>query len=45
LEAAVGNLTLDTSRHFAAVRRDIRGFIAGSDAGRDVEALVEELLS
>ena len=26
-------------------RRDIRAFIAESEAGRDVEALVEELLS
>lgn len=45
LEAAVGNLKLDHGRHFAAVRRDVRGFIAQNDAGRDVEELVEELLS
>ena len=45
LEAAIGKLELDPGRHFAAVRRDIRGFIAESEAGRDVEALVEELLS
>jgi hypothetical protein len=45
LEAAIGKLKLDPGRHFAAVRRDIRGFIAESEAGRDVEALVEELLS
>jgi hypothetical protein len=32
-------------RQFAAVRRDIRGFIAEGEAGRDVKALVEELLS
>jgi hypothetical protein len=45
LEAAIGQLELDPGRHFAAVRRDIRKFIAESEAGRDVEALVEELLS
>jgi hypothetical protein len=45
LEAAIGNLEFDPGRHFAAVRRDIRAFIAESEAGRDVEALVEELLS
>jgi hypothetical protein len=45
LEAAIGKLGLVPGRHFAAVRRDIRGFIAESEAGRDVEALVEELLS
>ena len=45
LEAAVGKLELVPGRHFAAVRRDVRGFIAESEAGRDVEALVEELLS
>ena len=45
LEAAIGKLELDPGRHFAAVRRDVRGFIAESEAGRDVEALVEELLS
>ena len=45
LEAAIGKLELVPGRHFAAVRRDIRGFIAESEAGRDVEALVEELLS
>jgi hypothetical protein len=33
-----------TGRHFAAARRDIRAFIAKSEADRDVEALVEELL-
>ncbi len=36
---------LEPGRHFAAIRRDIRDFIAESEAGRDVEALVEELLS
>src|SRR4051794_15263375 len=45
LEAAIGKLELDPGRHFAAVRRDVREFIAESEAGRDVEALVEELLS
>ena len=45
LEAAIGKLELVPGRHFAAVRRDIRGFIAESEAGRDVEAMVEELLS
>jgi SAM-dependent methyltransferase len=45
LEAAIGKLEVDHRRHFAAVRRDIRGFIAASEAGQDVEALVEELLS
>jgi hypothetical protein len=45
LEAAIGKLKLDPGRHFAAVRRDIRAFIAASEPGRDVEALVEELLS
>ena len=36
---------LEPGRHFAAVRRDIRGSIAESEAGREVEELVEELLS
>jgi SAM-dependent methyltransferase len=45
LEAAIGKLEIVPGRHFAAVRRDIRGFIAESESGRDVEALVEELLS
>ena len=45
LEAAIGKLELVPGRHFAATRRDVRGFIAESEAGRDVEALVEELLS
>ncbi len=45
LEAAIGKLTIAPGRHFAATRRDIRAFIAESEAGRDVEALVEELLS
>jgi SAM-dependent methyltransferase len=45
LEAEIGKLELDTSRHFAAVRRDVRQFIAASEAGQDVEELVEELLS
>jgi hypothetical protein len=45
LEAVIAGLDLDTGRHFAAVRRDVRAVIAASDAGRDVEELVEELLS
>jgi len=45
LEADIAKLEIDPERHFAAVRRDIRGFIAKSEAGRDVEALVEEFLS
>ena len=44
LEAAIASLEL-RSVHFAAVRRDIRKFIAESEAGQDVESLVEELLS
>lgn len=45
LEAAIGDMELGSGRHFAAVRRDVRGFIAESEAGREVEELVEELLS
>jgi hypothetical protein len=45
LEAAIGKLPVEAGRHFAAVRRDVREFIAASEAGRDVEALVEELLN
>lgn len=45
LEEAIANLELRQGVHFAAVRRDIRKFIAESEAGRDVEDLVEELLS
>ncbi|RUL88320.1 hypothetical protein [Tautonia sociabilis] len=45
LEAAIGALELDPGRHFAAVRRDVRRVIAESEAGQDIEALVEELLS
>ncbi len=45
LEAAIAAIAIEPGRHFAAVRRDIRAFIAESEAGRDVEALVEELLS
>jgi hypothetical protein len=45
LEEAIAKLDLVPGRHFAAVRRDVREFIAESEAGRDVEALVEELLS
>ncbi|MBY0512399.1 MAG: N-6 DNA methylase [Gemmataceae bacterium] len=45
LEAAVAALDLRSGTHFAAVRRDVRAFLAGTDAGRDAEELVEELLS
>jgi hypothetical protein len=45
LEAAVANLPIDPKRHFAAVRRDFREFLAASDPARDAEALTEELLS
>lgn len=45
LEAAVAKLELRSGVHFAAIRRDVRAFIAESEAGQDVEALVEELLS
>jgi hypothetical protein len=45
LEEAVGKLTIEPGRHFAAVRRDVRAFIAESEAGKDVEQLVEELLA
>jgi hypothetical protein len=45
LEAAIGKLEIEPGRHFAALRRDIRQFIAESEAGRDVEELVQELLS
>jgi hypothetical protein len=45
LEAAIGKLEIEPGRHFAAVRRDIRAFIAASEAGSDIKALVEELLS
>jgi SAM-dependent methyltransferase len=45
LETAIAKIEVDPQRHFPAVRRDIRQFIAESEAGRDVEALVEELLS
>jgi len=45
LEKAIGKLQLVPGRHFAATRRDIRKFIAESEAGQDVEELVVELLS
>jgi SAM-dependent methyltransferase len=45
LEAAIAKLDLRPGLHFAAIRRDIRKFIAESEAGRDAEELVEELLS
>lgn len=45
LEANLASFQIAPGRHFAAVRRDIRALIAESEAGRDAEALVEELLS
>ncbi len=45
LEAAIGKLVIEPGRRFAATRRDFRAFIAESEDGRDLEALVEELLS
>jgi hypothetical protein len=45
LEGSIAKLELVPGRHFAAVRRDVRGFIAESESRKDVEALVEELLS
>jgi len=45
LEAAAAGLEVDPARHFATVRRSFREFIAASEAGRDVEELVAELLS
>ncbi len=45
LEAAVGQLDLGPARHFSAVRRTVREFIAQSEAGQDAESLVQELLS
>ena len=35
---------VDPDRHFPATRRDLRELIADSEAGRDVEDLVVELL-
>ncbi len=45
LETAIAGIQIDAKRHFAATRRDIREFIAASEAGQEVEELVEELLS
>jgi hypothetical protein len=45
LEAAIGRLEIPARRHFTAVRRNIRRFIAESEAGQDVEELVQELVS
>lgn len=45
LEAAIGKLAIEPGRHFAAIRRDVRAFIAESEAGKDVEELVQELLA
>jgi len=43
LESTAAGIEVDPARHFAAVRRDFREFIAASDAGRDVEELLAEL--
>ncbi len=45
MEAAIAGIRIEPWRCFATVRQDIRSFIAESEVGRDVEALVEELLS
>jgi hypothetical protein len=45
LEAEIAKIVIDPTRHFPAVRRDIRKFIAASEAGQDVESLVADLLS
>ncbi len=45
LAAAIGKLGLDPDRHLAAVMQDTCEFVADSEAGRDVEASAEELLS
>ncbi len=45
LENLVDGIEIDPQRHFPATRREIRDFIAQSDAGKDAEELVEELLS
>ncbi len=45
LEAAVAAIPIPPGRHFAAVRRDFRAFLADHEAARDAEALAEELLS
>ena len=44
LETAVAALDIDPDRYFTAARRDVRQFIAESEAGRDIEELVVELL-
>jgi hypothetical protein len=43
-EAEVATLELDMSKHFSALRRTIRGFLAESKSGRQIDALVKELL-
>jgi hypothetical protein len=45
LESVIAKIPIDPNRHFAATRRDIREFIAQSEAGKDAEELVQELLS
>jgi hypothetical protein len=44
LEAAVAAVELPADLHFAAVRRRVRQVVAESDAGREAEGLVRELL-
>ncbi|MBX9581467.1 MAG: N-6 DNA methylase [Gemmataceae bacterium] len=44
LETLVAGLDLPAGLHFAAVRRRVREHMAETEAGRDVEELVEELL-
>jgi SAM-dependent methyltransferase len=44
LEAAISQLPIRDT-HFAAIRRDVRAYISGSDAGKEAEEIVEELLS
>jgi hypothetical protein len=44
LEAAISKLEIRDT-HFAAVRRDIRAYISDSDAGKEAEDIVVELLS
>lgn len=45
LEVEIAKRIIDVEQHFPAVRREIREFIAQSEAGQEVESLVEELLS
>lgn len=45
LEKTIAKIELDSNRHFTAIRRDLRKIIAESEAGKDVEDLVQELVS